>query len=141
MLELNAKNIKDLAAYGISGDDIKTLVEQNTHSEMIAKQSELDTLKENNRHDEVLDAKCKDNEHEEKLTNKKIGILGIIFGDENHASRNITALICVLFIIMSWIILFADSINDENTIIIREVIFPIITLSLGYLFGKSSNKS
>lgn len=83
-----------------------------------------------------------DNNQQIKQTNKKIGWIGIIFGDENHSSRNITAIICIFSIIMSWCVLFADNpITEENSIFVKEIMFPIITLSLGYLFGKSSNNT
>jgi len=72
-----------------------------------------------------------------KLTNKKIGWVGVVFGDEYHASRNITACICICLIILCIVVYIW---GDEGKIeLIKGVFVPIITLSLGYLFGKSPN--
>lgn len=83
--------------------------------------------------------KTLENNQEIKLTNKRIGWIGIVFGDESHASRNITASICICLIIFCIVVYVWG--DEGKTELIKEVIIPIITLSLGYLFGKSSNNT
>lgn len=80
-----------------------------------------------------------DNNQQIKLTNKRIGWIGVVFGDELHASRNITACICISLIILCIVVyIWGDNGKIE---LIKEVFVPIITLSLGYLFGKSSSNN
>lgn len=71
---------------------------------------------------------------------KKLGWLGIIFGGEKEASKNITATICVLTI-TGMIVLSICAYNCEDGISkikdIWSIGTPILTLSLGYLFGKN----
>ena len=84
-----------------------------------------------------IDLKSLENKQQIKLTNKRIGWIGVIFGDECHASRNITACICISLIILCIVVYIWG--NEGKIELIKEVFVPIITLSLGYLFGKSSN--
>ena len=71
---------------------------------------------------------------------KKLGWLGVIFGGVESASKNITAIICVLILIgMIWLSVYAYD-CDNGILKIKDIWgigTPILTLSLGYLFGKN----
>ena len=76
-----------------------------------------------------------------KLKSKKLdieaGILGKIFGNENNAPLNIAGFIACIAIIVGMVILFFP--GDKLSISAKEyweIFAPIITLILGYLFGK-----
>lgn len=78
-------------------------------------------------------------QHEANLNNQALGWFGRMFGSQENSSRNITGIICLSFVagatLTSLIVYFCK----EDTAFMKkmwEVICPIITLSLGYLFGK-----
>lgn len=86
-----------------------------------------------------LDCKDKDHQHEKEILEKNLGLIGSFFGCTEHASKNITAVICLCLIlgisVISCIVYFCK----EDISFIAKMwggLFPIITLSLGYLFGK-----
>lgn len=77
--------------------------------------------------------------HEANLNNQVLGWFGRMFGSQENSSRNITGIICLSFVagatLTSLIVYFCK----EDIVFVKkmwEVICPIITLSLGYLFGK-----
>lgn len=63
------------------------------------------------------------------------GLIGKLFGTDKNAPYNIAGTILIFFII--WAII-AWSLDKSNSIPLLEKIFPIITLTLGYLFGKKA---
>lgn len=103
--------------------------EQNKH--------EQTKLKEQHSYD--LSKQEKDNAHIQEIEKTKLGCIGKLFGTGDNASKNITATICILLIVGGAIVsLFAYAIKDDKELAgkIWGVIAPIITLSLGYIFGK-----
>ncbi len=81
----------------------------------------------------------KDNAHTQELEKNKLGLVGKLFGTGDNSSKNITATICILLIIGgSAISLYAYVEKNDKDLAtsIWGVIAPIITLSLGYIFGK-----
>lgn len=91
-------------------------------------------------HKFALDKFDKENVHQKDLLNKKLGRVGLFFGDSKNSAKNITAVIVLSLIIggsiVSAVIYWIKN-DDELLSQIWSGIFPIITLSLGYLFGKS----
>ena len=80
-------------------------------------------------------------ENEKQKSNNELGILGKFFGSGNSLSKNIAGItICILLIIgtiYTFILLFKE--DKSNDLPIKEfwgVILPLITLTIGYLFGK-----
>ena len=81
----------------------------------------------------------KDNAHTQELEKNKLDLVGKLFGTGDNSSKNITATICILLIIGgSAISLYAYVEKNDKDLAtsIWGVIAPIITLSLGYIFGK-----
>lgn len=81
----------------------------------------------------------RDNDHSQKQQIIRLGLIGRIFGSGDNASKNITATICIILIIGgSLVSLYAYAFKDDKELVgsIWNVILPIITLSLGYVFGK-----
>lgn len=79
------------------------------------------------------------NDHIQKQQKIRLGFIGKIFGSGENASKNITATICVLLIIGGSIVsVYAYACKNDKELAgsIWNVIVPILTLSLGYLFGK-----
>lgn len=70
----------------------------------------------------------------------KIGQIGELLGCEDNASRNITALICaillIILLVLSIIVYLCEK-NFNPVMTLWEKTIPIITLALGYLFGKN----
>lgn len=107
----------------------------------------LENKKLSNAHEEnVLDKKNQhelalkelENKYELNRIKKELGFMGQFFGKAENSSKNITASICLVLLIMA-LILSCILYGNEDTITMEklwETIFPIITLSLGYLFGK-----
>lgn len=100
-------------------------------------QHEQITQKEN--HEFLLLCKEKDQNHEKDLLSRNLGTIGSIFGSAEHASKNITATICIALIVGVSIISCWVYYTKEDVSFVKSMwtnISPIITLSLGYLFGK-----
>jgi len=70
------------------------------------------------------------------LEGKKIdlGFLGKFFGSHDNAPANIAGLVLVILIITGVIILFWGT--SVSVGVFWDKIVPIVTLTLGYLFGK-----
>lgn len=66
------------------------------------------------------------------------GVLGKFFGMGDHAARNVTGLVIIVLIIIIGVSFFLYS-GDVKVIEFIKMISPIITLGLGYLFGKNSD--
>lgn len=80
--------------------------------------------------------------HENELKNKEIGWLGKFFGSENNSDRNMAITVIVTVIsgatLFSICVLFNTELNNS---LIKEVwssVVPIVTLALGYIFGKNN---
>lgn len=93
--------------------------------------------KENHGHEEEMQRIA--NEHAVQEQSKELGWLGSIFGGEKHASKNITALINICMLVGATIVSLCVYFNDQDKGFVKAMwagILPIVTLSLGYLFGK-----
>lgn len=112
------------------------------------KSPDQEITKEKHRHEQItLETKYNheykiqeiNQNHELKLINKKLGLIGQLIGNSENASKNITCIICILLLggatIVSLIVYWG---KDDVTFIkgMWNSIIPVITLSLGYLFGK-----
>lgn len=94
-------------------------------------------------HEFVLEKVEKENIRLKEILNKRLGYVGKFFGEDTNSARNITAVIVLSLIVGGTIISGVIYIVDQDKDLILKIwsgIFPIITLSLGYLFGKSGNK-
>lgn len=98
-------------------------------------------------HDEEMAKIAKDTKIREAEINaeaerykRQLGWLGRIFGSPDGASKYITATICLITLI-GMICLSIEAYNCEDGITrikdIWSIGSPIVTLSLGYLFGKN----
>ena len=73
------------------------------------------------------------------MKNKELGWIGVVLGASENSSKNISALICVILLLaiiaMSCWVYKID--GDKDFIgKLWQMILPVITLSLGYIFGK-----
>ena len=71
-----------------------------------------------------------------KAMDLESGLLGKIFGAPTHSPANIAGLAIILLLVPGIILLFVQgstSASDYWTLIL-----PIITLALGYIFGKNT---
>lgn len=115
------------------------LKEQHEHEARMAelKYSQEKTLKDKDcAHEQAL--KDKQLTHEESMENKALGWFGQYFGSKEHSSRNITAIICLSFIAGATLVSLLVYFCKEDLTFVKYmwgVTSPIITLSLGYLFG------
>lgn len=80
--------------------------------------------------------------HENNLKNKEIGWLGKFFGTSDNGARNIALTIMILMIIgsmvLSCIIYCSENPDKELISDIWNWVIPIITLALGYVFGRTN---
>ena len=116
--------------------------------EHILKQSKLDhtheknILSETNKHElEVIDKK---NSHNINIKKKELGWFGIFFGGKELISLNISGML-IIFLILTGLILsikiYKEPKDLENVIKIWGIITPIITLTLGYIFGSKNDNN
>ena len=90
-------------------------------------------------HEFALECKKLDQMHEQETIDKNLGWIGQTFGSAENASKNITATICILMLIGVVIVSVVVYCNERDISRVEglwDMILPIITLSLGYLFGK-----
>lgn len=113
--------------------EIRTNHEQVKQKEEYAHEERMEQIKN--------DSKDKDErrKHEKEMGNQALGWFGRLFGSKENSSRNITGAICLSFTagatLVSLIVYFSKG-DTEFVKRMWEIICPIITLSLGYLFGK-----
>lgn len=104
------------------------------------KQNNRDLLKLNKqKNDFELDMQRKQFDHENELKDKELGWIGKFFGSGENSSKNIAVILCVLLMLGGTIISCIAYFMDKDTQFIGLIwnkILPIITLSLGYIFGK-----
>lgn len=82
-------------------------------------------------------------EHQQEKSKQERGSLGKLFGSGNSISKNIAGLlICTLLavaVVYTFIMLFkGQEVNDLSIKDFWSVILPLVTLTIGYLFGKGS---
>jgi hypothetical protein len=100
-------------------------------------QSTETLTKINNAHERSL--KQEEHKHQQDIIDKDLGWIGKFFGRAENASKNITATLCILLLVGVTIVSAIVYYNERNISNIKGLwdgILPIITLSLGYLFGK-----
>lgn len=103
------------------------------------KQMQHEQITQKEEHEFQLKCKDKDQQYEKDLLNQNLGVIGRLFGSSEHASKNITASVCLLLILGVSIISCWVYYAKQDIVFIKSMwtnISPIITLSLGYLFGK-----
>lgn len=71
--------------------------------------------------------------------NKRLGLLGKIFGIHDHTDIHITGFIALILVISGIIYRHFQS-NSEDVKVFWGIITPIVTSCLGYIFGKNSTK-
>ena len=83
-----------------------------------------------------------DNTFEESKMNRELGMLGQFFGSRNSIKLNIAGLFIFILVITgityTACILFSPTVNAKAIGILEfwGIITPLITLALGYIFGK-----
>jgi len=89
-----------------------------------------------------LESKSKDHEHEIKVLEKTLGWLGNFFGGKDNTAMNISGALLILLILfgIGMSILSIANCNLSNLKDIWSVITPIITLTLGYIFGSKPSE-
>lgn len=77
----------------------------------------------------------------EKQKKQDSGIIGKLIGANTHnASINIALIICCILLVFCEIDLFHSFFpKQEITSEMWNLIFPVVTLALGYIFGKGKN--
>ena len=78
-------------------------------------------------------------QHEIDTIDKNLGCIGRTFGGAENASKNITAILCILLLVGVTIVSIIVYCKEKAVSAVAGLwdgILPIITLSLGYLFGK-----
>ena len=90
-------------------------------------------------HDYQLKMQKAQHDHEVSMRNMDLGKIGWIFGSSENSSKNIAAVICFTLLLaiigMSWWVYYVD--KDKSFIAsLWQLVLPVITLSLGYIFGK-----
>lgn len=109
-----------------SSTSIKKLEIQTNHEKELQKEQH------------EYDLKCKRLDIDHDL-NKHLGWVGRKFGSAENASKNITATLCILLIVGETIvssIVYYYECDISKVTVLWDGVLPIITLSLGYLFGK-----
>lgn len=104
--------------------------------------------KENHAHEQLLDKQDKEFqlkmqerqfEHENSIKDKDLGWLGKFWGAGDNSSRNIAAIVCFLLILGASVASITIYCSTQDSSLIAKIwgyVTPIITLALGYIFGK-----
>lgn len=92
-------------------------------------------------HNFQLQQQEKQHQHEIDLVNTQLGFIGKLFGSKENSSKNITAIICLTMLVGVSAISLCVYFFSEDVAFVKSMwqsISPIITLALGYLFGKNN---
>lgn len=111
------------------GRDFSSSPKQLEHQKAMAQEN----------HDYQLKMQKSQHDHEISMRNMDLGKVGWLFGASDNSSKNIAAVICFILllavIVMSCLVYWAD--KDKSFIAnLWQLVLPVITLSLGYIFGK-----
>ena len=103
---------------------------------------EKNILSEKNKHElEIID---KNNNHILEIKKKELGWFGIFFGGKELISLNISGML-IIFLLITGLLLSYKIYNDktdlDSVVKIWGIITPIITLTLGYIFGSKNNSN
>lgn len=124
---------------GASNTGIYTTGSNSTES---LKQFKLSTEHQQKQQREEHEFQLSLKQLENENLSRKLGKIGGLFGDKDSSSKNIAFSICFLLLIIGISITFIayyPKTNSDVELIHRtwEFIIPVITLSLGYIFGKN----
>lgn len=90
-------------------------------------------------HEYQLKMQDAQHEHELSMKNKDLGWVGKFIGTSDNSSKNIAAIICII-LLLSVIAMscWCYSVDKDKGFIesLWQMVLPVITLSLGYIFGK-----
>lgn len=120
-------NIESETSFSL--DILKQTKLQNTHEQILKKEE----------HEYTIECKRLDQEHELNTLSKNLGFIGRTFGNAENATKNITVVICLCLIFGVSVISIIVYFCNQDIAFVKSMwinISPIITLSLGYLFGK-----
>lgn len=119
-----------------------------SNSEYTLKQSKQEQIHEKNilteKNKFELDVIDKKNQHNLKIKNKELGWFGIFFGGQELISLNISGMLIIFLLFIGFIlscIIYNDKTDLDNVVKIWGIITPIITLTLGYVFGSNNNNN
>lgn len=93
--------------------------------------------KDEQKHEETMEGINSERDTLQQQLN--LGLLGKLFGGEQNSSKNIAALINICLIIGATAISLLIYFTEHDKSFVKAIwtgILPIVTLSLGYLFGK-----
>ena len=99
---------------------------------------ELELQKED--HEFQLKLQEQQHAHENELRQKELGWLGKFFGSSDNGAKNIAFTVIILLIVgvtFVSILAYLQDMPDRDLISkVWNMVIPVITLSLGYIFGK-----
>lgn len=101
--------------------------------------NDFEIVRQKEDHDFQLQMQQQQHKHESDMKSADLGLVGKLFGAEGVASKNITALFLFLAIACVTIVSLFVYWKGRDIEFISKMwgwLSPIITLSLGYLFGK-----
>lgn len=78
-----------------------------------------------------LDELKEKNDHNEKMAGIKAGKIGKCIGYQDGASQNVAFIICISLLLCAVLLSLCKAYYD-----IWSIVIPVLTLALGYLFGK-----
>lgn len=89
----------------------------------------------------VIDAEVEKKKIEKAAEKEERGILGKLWGSIEHSSNNIAGLFIIMLLLVGllytiWLLSFDSCGNHEKIIDFWEMLTPMLTLALGYLFGR-----
>lgn len=90
-----------------------------------------------------LDLLDKKHNHQLNCIKKELGVMGRIFGGKELTALNISGLLIFLLLIIGLIlsfIVYESTVGMDNVLKVWSIITPIITLTLGYIFGNKTSK-
>lgn len=120
-------------------ENIKGNVSYRTDFSSTPRQMEHQKAMVQEDHEYQLKMQKSQHDHEISMRNMDIGKVGRVFGASENSSKNIATVICFILLIavisMSCWIYYLD--KDKSFIAnLWQLVLPVITLSLGYIFGK-----
>lgn len=119
---------------------IKMQAQEQKHEQALNQQ--------NNAHEAEMQEKANEHEkdmqqsqfaHEKEIKEADLGLIGKLFGSAENLSKNIAAtflLVLLICIVILTIILWSNNKDDGTVIEILKALIPLLSLTLGYIFGK-----
>lgn len=75
-------------------------------------------------------------DHELKMKKATMGLVGKIFGSGEGVSKNVAGVTAIIFVILICIVCIFKPTSEA--IEIGKLVIPVITLIIGFMFGKKS---